>query len=502
MHEDNDPSLSGGGGGSGPGSGSGAGNSLSAARSPSDPTSAGGRARHRSAAAAAASAASSAAAASSLTGNTNTGSSTGLATSAGGGIATTTSTGFVSKLLLLLTLLLKIILYPLRKLSILIFPPGPYDGITSKSCSDKAARDFVATFRKYLSSSATASTADASSSSANPFSTEGYRTTVNEIVSSASSSSSSPLLLIYLHSSLHPDCAKFCETTLSDPRLVAYLNQSSSAGGGGGGGDMIRCFGALTGSADGAHLAQTLGAAAYPFLCLVGVKSSSSGGSRSSSSSSNNSSNSRNNSNSSSIILEVKLKMQGRKLAILATDSLLAYLQTVVRQHDAAMAQENARRLQRQEEAMLRQEQDREYRETLEADRAREEARRAEQEREEAERRAKEEEELRAVEERENALAKAMSLVGDEPPAGTADTARVRMTLPNGRRIDRRFRADDTIEVVRAFLTVYFHENDVDISNFSLSTSFPKRTYDDPTVTLREGDLVPQAVLMVQDLDA
>jgi len=496
MHEDNDPSLSGGGGGSGPGSGSGAGNSLSAARSPSDPTSAGGRARHRSAAAAAASAASSAAAASSLTGNTNTGSSTGLATSAGGGIATTTSTGFVSKLLLLLTLLLKIILYPLRKLSILIFPPGPYDGITSKSCSDKAARDFVATFRKYLSSSATASTADASSSSANPFSTEGYRTTVNEIVSSASSSSSSPLLLIYLHSSLHPDCAKFCETTLSDPRLVAYLNQSSSAGGGGGGGDMIRCFGALTGSADGAHLAQTLGAAAYPFLCLVGVKSSSSGGS------SRSSSNSRNNSNSSSIILEVKLKMQGRKLAILATDSLLAYLQTVVRQHDAAMAQENARRLQRQEEAMLRQEQDREYRETLEADRAREEARRAEQEREEAERRAKEEEELRAVEERENALAKAMSLVGDEPPAGTADTARVRMTLPNGRRIDRRFRADDTIEVVRAFLTVYFHENDVDISNFSLSTSFPKRTYDDPTVTLREGDLVPQAVLMVQDLDA
>jgi len=496
MHEDNDPSLSGGGGGSGPGSGSGAGNSLSAARSPSDPTSAGGRARHRSAAAAAASAASSAAAASSLTGNTNTGSSTGLATSAGGGIATTTSTGFVSKLLLLLTLLLKIILYPLRKLSILIFPPGPYDGITSKSCSDKAARDFVATFRKYLSSSATASTADASSSSANPFSTEGYRTTVNEIVGSASSSSSSPLLLIYLHSSLHPDCAKFCETTLSDPRLVAYLNQSSSAGGGGGGGDMIRCFGALTGSADGAHLAQTLGAAAYPFLCLVGVKSSSSGGS------SRSSSNSRNNSNSSSIILEVKLKMQGRKLAILATDSLLAYLQTVVRQHDAAMAQENARRLQRQEEAMLRQEQDREYRETLEADRAREEARRAEQEREEAERRAKEEEELRAVEERENALAKAMSLVGDEPPAGTADTARVRMTLPNGRRIDRRFRADDTIEVVRAFLTVYFHENDVDISNFSLSTSFPKRTYDDPTVTLREGDLVPQAVLMVQDLDA
>ena len=95
-----------------------------------------------------------------------------------------------------------------------------------------------------------------------------------------------------------------------------------------------------------------------------------------------------------------------------------------------------------------------------------------------------------------------MSLVGDEPPLGTPDVARVRLTLPNGRRIDRRFRADDTIEVVRAFLTVHFHENDVDIVNFSLSTSFPKRTYDDPTMTLREGELVPQAVLMVQDLDS
>ena len=73
---------------------------------------------------------------------------------------------------------------------------------------------------------------------------------------------------------------------------------------------------------------------------------------------------------------------------------------------------------------------------------------------------------------------------------------------PFGKRIDRRFHADDTIEAVRAFLTVHFHENGVEISNFSLSTSFPKRTYDDPAVTLREGDLVPQAVLMVQDLDS
>ena len=258
----------------------------------------------------------------------------------------------------------------------------------------------------------------------------------------------------------------------------------------------MRCFGSSVQSADGRHLAQSLGACAYPFLCLVNVKSRPGSGGGSSNSNSNT------NRDHGNYALEVYLRMQGRQLTALSPDTVLAYLQTVMRQHGAVAAEVESRRLQREEEALLRQEQDREYREALEADRAREAARQAEREKEEEAQREREEAERRAQEEKEDGLAKALSLVGEEPAAGTPDTARIRLTLPNGRRIDRRFHADDAIAVVRAFLIVHFHENGVDIANFSLSTSFPKRTYADPAVTLREGDLVPQAMLMVQDLDS
>ena len=38
--------------------------------------------------------------------------------------------------------------------------------------------------------------------------------------------------------------------------------------------------------------------------------------------------------------------------------------------------------------------------------------------------------------------------------------------------------------------------------SYSIATNYPKRTYDDPAVTLRDSGLHPQAVVFVQDLDA
>ena len=393
--------------------------------------------------------------------------------------------GVLTRLLLLLHLLAKLVAHPLRRLAQIAFPPGPYDGLTSAAASDRAARDFVGMFRSnYLTSSAaaaaaaSASSSDGSSSSASssppppsPFSASGYRATLSDVASTATTpgGSSGPLLFVYLHSPHHPDCAAFCRRTLSNSRTVRYLNdlEARSAGARGGRGHGMRCFGASVHSADGQHLAQSLGAVAFPFVGLVHVQSSGGGGG---------SGGNRSGGGAQNYSLEVYLRLQGKKLRNLPPDTLLAYLQTVLNRHGASVAEGEARRLQREEEARLRREQDREYREALAADRAREAERRAEREREERERRQREE--------KEDAV------------------ARIRLTLPNGRRIERRFRADDTLEVVRAFLTVHFHDHGVGIANFSLSTSFPKRTYEDPTITLREGDLVPQAVLMVQDLDS
>ena len=388
------------------------------------------------------------------------------------------NTSIVTKIYLLFTLLVKILFYPLRKMSQLAFPPGPYDGLTSATASDRAARDFVALFRTYLAAAAASSSSSSSSTlenantanvspPQNPFSTEGYRATLAD-VASTSSSGPSPLLLVYLHAPHHPDCGTFCRRTLANNKMIRYLNdlEAMASGTHGSRGQGMRCFGASVQSADGRHLAQSLGAAAYPFLCLVNVKSRSGSG--------GGSSNSNSNRDHGNYALEVYLRMQGRQLTALSPDTVLAYLQTVMRQHGAAAAEVESRRLQREEEALLRQEQDREYREALEADRAREAARQAEREKEEAAQREREEAERQAQEEKEDGLAKALSMVGDEPSAGTADTARIRLTLPNGRRIDRRFHADDTIEVVRAFLIVHFHENGVDIANFCCRRPSPR----------------------------
>ena len=94
---------------------------------------------------------------------------------------------------------------------------------------------------------------------------------------------------------------------------------------------------------------------------------------------------------------------------------------------------------------------------------------------------------------------------GGEPPVGTkVGVARMRFTLPNGKKVDRRFRSADTVEVLRAFLTVHLEETGVEIKNFGLSTNFPRKTFGeaDNKLTLEEAGLAPQAVVMVQDLDA
>jgi hypothetical protein len=57
--------------------------------------------------------------------------------------------------------------------------------------------------------------------------------------------------------------------------------------------------------------------------------------------------------------------------------------------------------------------------------------------------------------------------------------------------------------VLFAYLHVHFHDRNVPMGRIGLSTSFPKQSLDeDDPRTLVEAQVAPQAVLMVQDLDA
>ena len=188
------------------------------------------------------------------------------------------------------------------------------------------------------------------------------------------------------------------------------------------------------------------------------------------------------------------------------TQELHGCLSLALHRHRAILDEIESRRLQREEEIRLRQEQDREYQEALFADQRREAEARRVQEEVLAEQRAREEEEQRKEQQKQRKLEEARNMVREEPPPSTprSEVTHIRFTLPSGSRIDRRFYSTDSVGVVRAFLVVYFHENDVSIEKCSISTNYPKKTFSDKDdeLTLREAGLVPQAVIMIQDLDA
>ena len=137
----------------------------------------------------------------------------------------------------------------------------------------------------------------------------------------------------------------------------------------------------------------------------------------------------------------------------------------------------------RRDETRLRSEQDRDYEEALEADRKREsEAReRAEtleaiQLAEEAERADAERKEREAQASLASELARKRDRLAVEPATG-ADSARLRIQLPNGAKVDRRFHKTDTVQLVKDFVDLHIHDNDLDIHSFALATHYPREEF-------------------------
>jgi len=320
-----------------------------------------------------------------------------------------------------------------------------------------------------------------------PFVEKGYSSTMDEIAQNNTiNNPHNPLLLIYLHSPLHSQGTKFIDNYLCHPQLLKLLNDNTEN-------NVVKCFGASVHSADGQRLRDMMEVTSFPFMALLSVKSRSS---------------STNNNNSNNISMELLLRLESTQLFTIQPSQITTYLNTAITRHAQIIAEETARRLQREEDARLREEQNREYQEALLADQMREMERNEQLERERREREEAEERERLEMAKEQSRLEDAQRILdesGGEPPVGTkVGVARMRFTLPNGKKVDRRFRSVDTVEVLRAFLTLHLEETGVEIKNFGLSTSFPKKSFgeEDNKLTLEEAGLAPQAVVMVQDLDA
>jgi FAS-associated factor 2 len=345
-------------------------------------------------------------------------------------------------------LVIQILLWPVQRLLDVLFPPHKFDGL-SPAVTSQAAEEFSAYLLGLVPSV-----------SELPWAPLGFLACKNEAIQN------NALLLIYLHSPLHREAAtvarKFCRdeivSQLLNPHLVA--------------------LGVGIHSAQGEQLAQLLGATAYPLLAVLQPTRGSNA-------------------------MELILKVQGPALVELSVGSLMGLLQGSLHRHEHMLAEVEVRRLQRQQESELRAEQDAEYQAALQADQERQRVQEQERQRLARERDEQEAALLQEQSQRECRLQKARAILQPEP---TDNVAQIRFVLPSGKKVIRKFGADERLSVLRAFLTLYFHDNSMaEMPNIGLSTAFPKKCYDeesDELLTLRDAGLFPQAVLMVQDLDA
>merc|ERR1719491_579529 len=198
----------------------------------------------------------------------------------------------------------------------------------------------------------------------NPFVDVGYSTIISNVSAQTLAFESSnddnpdvsppappPLVLVYLHSPMHGQVPSFLSKTLCHPQLMTWINQNVQQG-------TLLCWGASIHTADGASVQSTFGASTYPFLALVRVQKPPTTTQPS----------------PPPPRVELQLSISGPSLTSITPQALQIYLSTTLQNHTSIIAEQTARRLQRAQEVMLRQEQDREYRDALEADQERERA--------------------------------------------------------------------------------------------------------------------------------
>jgi len=393
----------------------------------------------------------------------------------------------------LFTIVLRTLFWPLRRMSDLLLPAGEYDGL-SPAVTEKAAQQFVTHLKTLPANNSTSST-----NLSDTFASCGFSALKQE------ASSTQSLILVYLHSPIHRQAGELCQRFLLNPSMLDFLTQNNGTNITGG----IRAMGSSIHTAQGSSLSQQLSAASFP--CLALLQPTSSSGSRSASSSNRvgNNSSSNNNNNFISDGRPVKLifKAEGPALMKMTSSQLLNLITATFQRHQITVQEREARRIEREQEAELRRQQDEEYQEALRADQERERKRQEEREEQERIQREVEELEKRKIQEEKDRLDRARALIRPEPDNVKGKTTRIRFQLPTGQKLERRFENDETVGALKAFLILHFAEtatSDQDhvIKNISLSTNFPKKTYDEDEKTLQESGLCPQAVLMCQDLDA
>lgn len=278
-------------------------------------------------------------------------------------------------------------------------------------------------------------------------------------------------LLVYLHSPHHQDTQHFCQSVLTNPDLLVFVQQKD-----------LLFWACSISTREGYRVSQALRENTYPFLALIVLKDNR---------------------------MTVVSKIEGT--VTLAT--LVNRISQAITDHEASLVVVRAERQARSMNQMIRQQQDLDYQESLEKDRRKEQVRQEEKRKREEEERSAREEQLRQRKRRDDLLKLKQTIhVEPEPDDDEPDCIRLQVVFPDGTRLSRKFKKSQSIR--HLFTYVYSHPSAP--LQFQITTNFPRRSLPCPCPSLedenctangeppsfQEVGIFPRDTLFVNDLEA
>jgi len=270
------------------------------------------------------------------------------------------------------------------------------------------------------------------------------------------------LLIIYLHNGEADVTFPFCCGALCAPEVVSLISQS-----------FIFWVGVVQHNTVSEPIRTTLGikASYFPILGVIGNLKGS---------------------------LTVVDLLQG----IINPDDLTVRLYQIIDNHQGVLNEMRAEYDKREDARQLKAAQDQAYEDSLNADKIKkeqEEKARLEKAKREEEQQlleeAKQLEEALKIEARENRRRNLLASLPPEPNVGP-DSCQIKIRLPDGTRLERRFKSDEKLITVYNFVeSTKLHE----FEDFTMRLNFPNKLLDrnEGEKTLKELGLVPQAMLNV-----
>ncbi|XP_031627240.1 FAS-associated factor 2 isoform X2 [Contarinia nasturtii] len=268
-------------------------------------------------------------------------------------------------------------------------------------------------------------------------------------------------LAVYLHSESSSETANFCRNTLADPEVLEFINTNG-----------MLFWACDISTPEGYRVSHSISVRSCPAVTIIGVR-------------------------------EHKMVIMGRMEGHCSATEFVRRLQSVVNDNKIWMTQERNERFERKFVQDLRQQQDEAYELSLRADQEKERLKQLEKERLLQQQLQEEAERLEKQRQKEDIARQKIDRaleVPAEPDSNDSDAILLLFILPNGTRLERRFRRSDMLKDLHTY--VFCHPQSPD--QFAIATNFPKRTLETESseVQINTAGINNREVLYVYDLDA